>query len=50
MKLNAKRHGTRNADDYDRIKYTDALLWHLKQREKYVALVSCKGTKHSPIP
>jgi hypothetical protein len=42
-KLNAKQHGTRNADDYDRIKYTDALVWHLKQRGKYVALLSHKG-------
>jgi hypothetical protein len=50
MKLKAKQHGTCNADDYDRIKYTDALVWHLKQRGKYAALLSYKGTKHSPIP
>jgi hypothetical protein len=50
MKLNAKQHGTCNADHYDRIKYTGALVWHLKQRGKYAALLSHKGTKHLPIP
>jgi len=50
MKLDAKQHGTCNADDYDWIKYTDALIWHLKQRVKYAALLSHKGTEHLPIP
>jgi hypothetical protein len=34
MKLNAKQHGTWNAEDYDRIKYIGVLFCHLKQMEK----------------
>jgi hypothetical protein len=40
LKLNAKWHGTCNAEDYDRIKYTSALVWHLKQRWKHATLLS----------